>query len=283
MRRYSITFGLVILLLFTAGCFPIGKGPETTIPGQPPISPTPQTGEVVVNLYFADDQAMNLWPEVRLIKPGNDSLAQAVIGELIKGPGDPTLKPTFPKEARVLSVQTRDGVTYVNFNKETQTRHSGGSAGEAMTLGSLVLTLTELPGVQRVQVLVEGQKQDTLAGHWDITQPLEREIRLGEVYVSEERHKYLQQQVDKGQDQWRLDPLEVAKREGGVVGFLPSDTYELRLPTTHQGLPVRPKGDGYGEATVLVQREKREFLMSLRQPAGPSPNHIWMITGVIKQ
>jgi len=43
-----------------------------------------------------------------------------------------------------------------------------------MTIYSLVNSLTDLQGIQQVQLLVEGQKLETLKGHLEISQPLTR-------------------------------------------------------------------------------------------------------------
>lgn len=50
-----------------------------------------------------------------------------------------------------------------------------GSSGEGFALNSLVLTLTQFaePKIDRVQILVDGQTKDSLAGHVDISRPLE--------------------------------------------------------------------------------------------------------------
>ena len=41
-------------------------------------------------------------------------------------------------------------------------------------VNAIVATLTEVPGVKKVQILVEGQKITTLNGHLDLEEPLER-------------------------------------------------------------------------------------------------------------
>jgi spore germination protein GerM len=63
-------------------------------------------------------------------------------------------------------------VAYVDFSKEIQTKHWGGSSGEAMTIFSVVNSLARLPGVEKVQFLVEGKVQESLVGHADTTQPI---------------------------------------------------------------------------------------------------------------
>ena len=95
--------------------------------------------------------------------------------ELMKGPETPGLTGlTIPKEARLLSVEVKDEIAYVNFSRELIEKHVGGSTGEMMTIVPIVNSLTELPGIKKVQFLVEGQKEKTLAGHVIFDEPFER-------------------------------------------------------------------------------------------------------------
>ena len=48
----------------------------------------------------------------------------------------------------------------------------GGSTGELLAVYSLVNTLTQLPQVAAVQILVEGEVVDSLFGHVDVSSPL---------------------------------------------------------------------------------------------------------------
>ena len=62
----------------------------------------------------------------------------------------------------------------VDFSSDI-TRMNVGAAVEALVVASIVNTLTEFPGVGRVQLLVEGEQVETLAGHVDVSGPLERD------------------------------------------------------------------------------------------------------------
>ena len=190
-----------------------------------PVSPVPSQDTVTVDLFFADDQAMEVLPERREVEvPADPSqrppIEELVVTELLKGPTDPLLKRTLPSEAKLISIQVTDGLALVNFSKEFVTKHPGGSTGEIMTILSLVSSLTCLPNIDRVQILVEGQRIDTIAGHAIVSGELAREIRLGDFFVSEERAQALQERVNAGEGTWRKDPLEVARREAPARGAL---------------------------------------------------------------
>ncbi|PKM76546.1 MAG: hypothetical protein CVU90_12040 [Firmicutes bacterium HGW-Firmicutes-15] len=173
-----ILFILVASLLFS-GCSksPVGQAPvdqNKTLLGD-------ESNLITTNLtlYFSDNQAMYLMPESRQIKIRKDasteSMAEAIVNELIAGPTDKKLIATIPKETKLLSVKITDQVANVDFSEEIRSKHPGGSTGELMTLNSLVDSLTELNGIKKVQILINGAKVDTLVGHADLSQPLNRD------------------------------------------------------------------------------------------------------------
>lgn len=130
--------------------------------------------EEEVALYFADDNAQYLVPEYRKIKKTNEMAKQAVL-ELIKGPVSSSLYPTIPSATTINALYVSDGIAYIDLSSELIKNHSGGSAGELLTVYSLVLTLTSFPNIDKVQILVDGSGRDTLVGHVDTSIPLERD------------------------------------------------------------------------------------------------------------
>ena len=171
---------LLGLLLLVIGMgvvgFLVGR---TFAPRAPvPVSHTPRvedgngtdTTTRPIRLFFAAPSADKLQEEERPI-PRSASFVQEAkrtVEELIKGPqGD--LDPTIPAgvSLRQLYVDGR-GTAYVDFTRDLQTKHPGGSGGELLTIYSIVDTLTaNFDGIQRVKILVEGSEILTLAGHID--------------------------------------------------------------------------------------------------------------------
>ncbi|MDI6689749.1 MAG: GerMN domain-containing protein [Actinomycetota bacterium] len=126
---------------------------------------------MMITLYFGDEQAEYLLPEKRGI-PKTEAIARSAIEELIKGPKESGHFPTIPEGTRLLGIRIEDGIAHVDFSEELVERHPGGSAGETMTIYSIVSTLVEFPTIQRVKFLVEGREIKTLAGHMDLTEPI---------------------------------------------------------------------------------------------------------------
>lgn len=150
--------------------------------GQPrgfmePFIKEPQgPNNIKVTLYFANDQATAVRGESRTVSipyqaKTEDSIRQ-VIEELIKGPTDKHLYKTIPAEAKVLSVEIKEQTAFVDFSKEIEAKHWGGAAGEAMTINSLVNTITEFKEVQKVMLTVEGQPMNI--EHMIIEEPMKR-------------------------------------------------------------------------------------------------------------
>lgn len=187
--RYLLA-GMALLtlmgMLFLAGCSAEAFGaPGKTSGGQGApagdSNPAPTTRTVEVTLYFSDDQAMEVLPEKRKVEVEESAeempLEKIAVLELLNGPKNADLRKTLPPEARLLSVTVKDKVAVLDFSKEFQTKHWGGSAGETMTIDSLVNTLTAIKGIDKVQVLIEGKTIESLAGHYDWTGPFAKKQR----------------------------------------------------------------------------------------------------------
>lgn len=72
---------------------------------------------------------------------------------------------------------TDSGDAFVDLSKEAVANHRGGSLDELFAVYAIVNTLTvNLPAVKHVQILVDGQEVDTLAGHVDLRHPLTRNL-----------------------------------------------------------------------------------------------------------
>lgn len=126
-----------------------------------------------VVLYFADNQAESVVRETRDVTVEGGGVEWAVLQALLGGPRLPGSYATMPSGTRVLSLNVANGICTVNFSREFIDNHPGGSAGEMMTLGSIVNSLTELPYIQQVAILVEGRSGETL-GNILLDRPLSR-------------------------------------------------------------------------------------------------------------
>jgi hypothetical protein len=136
----------------------------------------PKSMEKEVSLFFCDPENPILVRELRKIDKTLPLEAQAkeVINALISGPKS-GLSPTIPQKTKLRGISIDPyGTATVDFSKEIATSHPGGSSGEIITIYSIVNSLAmNFNQVKRVQILVEGKKMETLAGHIFIKEPIE--------------------------------------------------------------------------------------------------------------
>lgn len=127
-----------------------------------------------VSLYFSNEEGVALKAEKREITKGTltKEITEAVEG-LIKGP-DGKLIDTMPEGTRLIGVDIKEGVAFLNFSEEIKEKHPGGSSAEIQTVYSVVNTVAlNFHEIKKVQILIQGKKAKTLAGHIDISFPLD--------------------------------------------------------------------------------------------------------------
>ncbi|MFW5971942.1 MAG: GerMN domain-containing protein [Bacillota bacterium] len=129
-----------------------------------------------VKLYFSTKDAMYLKAERHEIT--SDLKFEETLNELIKGPDSASLNPTIPEGVKVLGLEVDKGTAFINFNRALVENHWGGSTGEIMTVYSIVNTMTQFPEISSVKILIEGEQEETLVGHIDISVPLERDEKI---------------------------------------------------------------------------------------------------------
>lgn len=176
-KRVFLPILIIVILTFLVGSFIYYKY-------QNKIYPTLPTGEkekILVYLYFAEPNTESLIIEKRKVEATGDLTSQSkqVILELIKGP-DTNLTGTIPPGTtlRNLSIN-HDGIAFVDFSPELTSRHPGGSSAELLTIYSIANSLTlNLKGIKKVQILVEGKKVETIAGHIFAMMPFEANTKI---------------------------------------------------------------------------------------------------------
>lgn len=130
--------------------------------------------KVTLTLYFANDTGEGMSVERREVEiPASGTVEKAVVEELIKGAKTSGQISVIPSETKVLSVETKNGVCFVNLSEEFVTKYQGGTAGELLAIYSIVNSLTELDSIGSVQFLIEGEKKDAFV-HLAISEPLVR-------------------------------------------------------------------------------------------------------------
>lgn len=128
-------------------------------------------------LYFANQAGSLLVSEKRELTIAEDKY-RTLVAALIEGPQTVDLEATIPAGVKLIDYQIKAKTITLNFNTALRDNHSGGSAGETLTVYSIVNTLTALSEIDRVTILIDGQQIDSLVGHLDLSRPLRYNQKL---------------------------------------------------------------------------------------------------------
>jgi spore germination protein GerM len=140
------------------------------------VAPNPLTFTV----YYPNSDATGLVGFSKVENLPEEELYAHAISFLVRGTTEEGLVDPLPEGTHLLPfsdggpIRVKGKTVEVNFSRALVDNHPGGSAGEIMTVGSIVNTLTSFNKVDYVQIYVGGEIVETLAGHLSIDQPLEK-------------------------------------------------------------------------------------------------------------
>lgn len=126
-----------------------------------------------LNLYFANKDGTALQKEKidNIRYRNNTSVEKLVVEQLMKGPSSAKMKPTIPKETKLLGVAVKDGVCYVNLDSSFLTE--GYNQKPEVTIYSIVNSVIENGNVSKVQILIDGVSEQVFKGSIRLESPLD--------------------------------------------------------------------------------------------------------------
>lgn len=137
----------------------------------------------VVILYFADSEGKRLVDtRVKIKYDGTIPLEELVLSQLIKGPEciegvkEGEILPTISKNAGLNKVTIKEGVCYVDFNKEFSLEYDG--VTKEAVLYSIVNSLVEIPEVNKVRITIDGGPVTNSGLDIDLNAPVERNLDI---------------------------------------------------------------------------------------------------------
>ena len=147
--------------------------PDRALSRQVGEEAAPSGRPVVAELYFAwiVDGKQRMVAIKRELPPGL-GVARGSLEELLRGEVPRECDRPLPPGTELLGIGVADGVATVDFSDHLRAGFQGGSDNEQVTIYSIVNTLTSLPTVDSVQILIEGETVSTIGGHHDISGPL---------------------------------------------------------------------------------------------------------------
>jgi spore germination protein GerM len=185
-QRMTVIAGIaaVVVVLAAFGIAQLrrrGGSEAATNPGTAPAPPPAQaeSRRIKATLYYVGENGERLVGVERDVPYGASPAEQArrIVEEQLKDAPAP-LASAVPKGTSLRALFLSGADAYVDLSPEISSGHEGGSLEEILTVYALVNALTtNLPAVERVQILVAGREVDTLAGHVDLRRPLQKNLK----------------------------------------------------------------------------------------------------------
>ena len=177
-RHLLIAVAVLLMLVVSLGIFlrhmrrraaALEASSGNALPVTPPASGPTET----VMLYVADDALGALRAQAAQIPlpGGRQQRAEELLRALLRVYQQPGAAHPITPAADIRSIFLVDpGAAVIDLNAPFADQHRSGILSEQLTVNSLVETLAvNVPGIQRVNILVEGKQRDTLAGHADLS------------------------------------------------------------------------------------------------------------------
>jgi hypothetical protein len=144
-------------------------------------TPPAETAHITATLYYGSSDGRALVPVRRDVPLATGVVDQGrqILAVQFQDAPQPYVQ-VVPKGTKLRAFYVTDrGDAFVDLSGDVASAHPGGSLTELLTVYAIVNAITtNLPAIQRVQLLVEGKEVDTIAGHVDIRRPLERDSTL---------------------------------------------------------------------------------------------------------
>ena len=171
---------VVVVVLALVFAFVFFDRPEE-LPPRPPLptaASSPDTSPPLqqITLYFFQPESLELVDFTHELHLSSDKLERLkqIIGALLKQ-SPPALMNTIPQGTLLYEVYLDEQSTvYLDFSGALSAAHIGGTSAELLTVQTILKTVRSNFGeqIRHVQILIEGQEVDTIAGHVDISKPL---------------------------------------------------------------------------------------------------------------
>ena len=155
--------------------------PRVEPPATSASTPAAATAHITATLYYGSEDGRALVPVRREVPLADGVVAQGrqIMSAQLQPPPSPYLS-VIPTGTTLRAFYVTDrGDAFIDLSGQVSRSHPGGTTTELLTVYAIVNAVTaNLPAVQRVQILVDGQEVDTIAGHVDVRRPLQRDTSL---------------------------------------------------------------------------------------------------------
>jgi hypothetical protein len=181
VSRRAKAYLVAVLIAFAAVAWALVRifsVPPTTPATESTTTAPVETAHITATLCYGSSDGRTLVPVRREVPLATGVVEQGrqILTVQFQDAPQPYVQ-VVPKGTKLRAFYVTDrGDAFVDLSGEVVSAHPGGSLTELLTVYAVVNAITtNLPAVQRVQLLVEGKEVDTIAGHVDVRRPLERD------------------------------------------------------------------------------------------------------------
>jgi len=136
--------------------------------------------KVNLRLYFANETGDGLIAVNRELTHNPDvsnvPMEKLVLEQLINGPANSETYPTINPDTKVVNITVKDGVCYITFDSSLLTAVNNVTTD--VTIYSIVNSLVELSNINKVQFIIEGNKDGKFRDKYDLSTIFERNLSL---------------------------------------------------------------------------------------------------------
>ncbi|MDR9853935.1 GerMN domain-containing protein [Paenibacillus sp. VCA1] len=124
-----------------------------------------------IEVYYTDPEELELKKSEKEIKFAKESDKYAAAFKALQESGDANLIPLWGK-MELKSLEFKNGMVTLDIHMPNEARL--GAGGEQFALDALTKTLFQFKEVESIELLVDGQKLESLMGHMDLDHPIKR-------------------------------------------------------------------------------------------------------------
>lgn len=133
--------------------------------------------QATLTLYFSSADGTYLVQETRDVHYStNISMEKLIMEQLIEGPKKKGATSTIPSDTKIITISIADGICYVNLDNNFKNQNQ--EITEEVVLYSIVNSLTELPGVTKVQISINGDNKGKLRYTYELSKMYEKNLEL---------------------------------------------------------------------------------------------------------
>lgn len=176
MRKPTWLLSLLFIVLITAACGNSvkseGQTGATPIPvPTPTLTAEPAKKQAEIKVYYTDAELSEVIEQKTSVTYESDTdLIQSALAALQAEPTDPVV--SLWKPIVINSVELKEGLVSIDVHLPDEARL--GAPGEARVIETLEQTLFQFDFVQSFELLVDGEKMDSLMGHVELEFPFNR-------------------------------------------------------------------------------------------------------------